>query len=796
MSIIPIEKLSDGTGGGKAQGLALLTSFNKKIPLTFVITENDRDAVKALLETFPKGIKLAVRSSAEGEDGANLSFAGQYNSFLNLSAKAEVLEAVDKCFRSIDEQTVSSYKENFNAAGSGMNVLIQEMVDVKASGVLFTADPVNNRFDRINMTIVRGVGEKLMSGEVNGENIGFYKQDKTLPKSEILSGELLEQLVLQAKEIEQSYGKPADLEWAIDNDNTIWWLQLRPVTKLKRVHLNELDSKPLYQNSVYTRGNIGEMMPGPVTPLTLSTFAVAIDVGLQEFYKKVGAIKEVSSEMLFVHSYYNHLFFDMQRLYEIVKHVAIAKKANVDFSVVGATVPGINIEKKRGLYNSALNSLRMVQYINSAPSAGKKLKKLYESFKLNCGDDMVSCYNTISENLPVLNEAYSLHYVTSSQSGGLFSAIINVFSGGKMPSQEHQQKANALFSNIPGIESAEAIKALDKISEAVVRDEKAKVQFVEADVNSALNYLEKTGSKDVTTSWAAFMSRHGHRCVREAEMIEKEWAEDPSPIIESLKAKVNVMMHSPEAGGKENRQHNIEPFVKGLSVVKRAIIKQLLPKARKAVARREQTKAQSVGVQNKFKLAYRHLAQLLLKEELLEEDSHIFFLTHKELGELVNRQNADYWKKVSKERAQLYPEMQKLSFADLCFGIPVPEDDIYNNYATDYESQHEGELVGIPVSQGVATGKVRVVTTLAEAALLQKGEIMVAKFTDVGWTPFYGIVSGLITEIGSPLSHGAVVAREYSLPSIVSLKGATSRLITGQTIHLDAVTGKVEVIEG
>ena len=320
MLVQPIESLEKGVGGGKAQGLMLLHSYKANIPLSYVVSSFDKTAISVLLDSLPRGMKLAVRSSAEGEDGSLLSFAGQYNTYLNLSSKQEVVEAIEKCFASQKQESVESYKENLSTNGySGMNVIVQEMIDTKASGVLFTADPVNNRHDKFSMTITKGIGEKLMSGQVDGEQFDFFKEDKSLPESKIIEKYTFKLLVEQVKEIENKFGQAADLEWAIDDENKIWWLQLRPITKLQDVHLNELDHRALYNKPIYTRGNIGEMMPGPVTPLTLSTFARAIDVGLQVFYKKTNAQKEISNEMLFVHSYYNHLFFDVNRLYEIAK---------------------------------------------------------------------------------------------------------------------------------------------------------------------------------------------------------------------------------------------------------------------------------------------------------------------------------------------------------------------------------------------------------------------------------------------------------------------------------------------
>ena len=121
-------------------------------------------------------------------------------------------------------------------------------------------------------------------------------------------------------------------------------------------------------------------------------------------------------------------------------------------------------------------------------------------------------------------------------------------------------------------------------------------------------------------------------------------------------------------------------------------------------------------------------------------------------------------------------------------GLPVPEE--------ERKLLPKGELTGIPVSRGIVEGKVRLVANLSQARSLKKDEIMVARFTDIGWTPFFNVIAGLVTEIGSPLSHGAVVAREYGLPAIVSMKGAMTTLHTGQMIRLDAIKGEVTILSG
>jgi pyruvate,water dikinase len=784
--ILPIHKIK-GQGGGKAKGLALLKKYGMNIPATWVVTGNTSDdELKQFVVSLPDDRAYAVRSSASGEDGEELSFAGQFDSFLNLKGEVEILKAVDECFASARSQVVKSYKEAMHSEnGMSMNVIIQEMVYARYSGVLFTADPVDNRRDRISMSIVKGVGEGLMAGQESGENVVFYKARKDDHLCKLLSKELFNELVEGALKIEKEYGMPADLEWAVDKNGNLFWLQLRPVTGLKKAHFNELDDKPIYDKPVYTRGNIGEMMPGPVTPLTLSTFANAIDYGLQEFYHIIGALPDIKDERIFIHSYYNHLFFEVNSLYRFIPNVMLSKKENIDYSVVGEEVKGVELLPKAGSMKRLFNFIKMMRYLNGGEKAEKRLRKLYKEFRLDCPGDISGCYKLITENLAVLKKAWSLHYVSSSQSGSKYSMILNIYSKNKKPGREHQEKAAKYFNDIPDIESAQVLKAMDEMAVMLKNADNVKSSFLDADVTGAVEYLENKAPNEVKRAWRDFMERHGHRGVREGELYETEWGKDPSSIIEGIKSKLRLLLDGKDIRLPEKNEQKIIVDDDGLTSVQKRILKKMIPSARKAVARREQTKAQAIGVQYRFKQAYRHLGSMMAKEGLLDEPDQIFFLMHDEIGNLIKAGPGSPLKELSRQRMELYPEMKKLSFDDLSYGIPVPD-----------ESQPEiknGNLAGIPVSHGVVEGRARLISKPEHAAKLKPGEIMVVEFTDIGWTPFYSVAGGLITEIGSPLSHGAVVAREYGLPTVVSVKGAMDTIKDGQKIKLDAVTGVVEV---
>ncbi len=205
-------------------------------------------------------------------------------------------------------------------------------------------------------------------------------------------------------------------------------------------------------------------------------------------------------------------------------------------------------------------------------------------------------------------------------------------------------------------------------------------------------------------------------------------------------------------------------------------------KSRQAVVDREYTKSCLIKIIDLFKTQYARLAELLVSSGLLPETDLIYFLTHKETGRLIA---GEALAPLALRRRKAYEIQKELTFDDTYVGKPVAD--------TFELEDSDGVLRGVPVSNGVCEGVVHIVNSAEDADRLQKGEIMVAKFTDIGWTPYYSIVNGLVTEIGSALSHGAVVAREYNLPTIVNVKGATQVLKNGDHITMDAAKGTIAV---
>jgi phosphohistidine swiveling domain-containing protein len=785
--IIPLEQSGIPGTGGKAKGLALLMELGLAVPGGIVLVPGENGSWKEELSAYLAGTPfeaVAVRSSALAEDGEHASFAGQFQSYLDCRSEPEIIRAVEKCLDSANRDRVDAYRKHFHVQQAGaMPVIIQEMVRAECSGVIFTANPVAHRTDQWMISVVRGSGEKLMAGTAEGEQVLLTRNGKILRKGELLGEPQIREIFRDARKVETRFGRPVDLEWAMDASGKLFWLQARPVTALDRAHLNELDGTLFYEDEVFSRANIGEMMPGPVTPLTFSTFGRAIEVGLQDFYIASGALGAFSDEWIYFRMFYNHLFFSMTKMMEISGAVLMNKAENLEFAITGETLGSIfgdygHVTMKPFL-TRLWNQFRQLAYLTRGRKRAGILEQLAHTFSISDTRDPRELYGELDRGLEVLNSAYAHHYCASSQSGTYQTTLMSVLVGGNgKPETQHYRDAALLMSDLRELESADVVRSIDRLCEKYREDR---------DISRWLAGGEQDRETPAVAAFIreidALLQKHGHRCIREGELREKSWEEDPGSLYGLIRNRFR-------AGGTGERsrgtygEHRKE-ILSGLGGFRKLVLSLVLPPARAAVARREFTKSMAVKVQQKIKKAYLALAALMVEAGLLDDADQVFFLTHEELGRVLQEDQSG-WKELAEERRHRFPEYFKLRFVDHCQGYPEPVPE------HDPGIKINGNAVkGLPVSAGKVEARVRIIAKLEDAVALEKGEIMVCRYTDVGWTPYFSLASGLVTEIGSPLSHGAVVAREYGIPAVVNAKGATGFFRTGETVVLDGAAGVV-----
>ncbi len=781
MKIFPLGQLPEeihAQVGGKAKGLDLLLKHHFPVPQGFVITAIDTLDEAAVYAAFDalNVPQVSVRSSASNEDQSNASNAGQYETCLFVD-RAHLLESVQRCLDSLHAHRVKDYARHFDLGEGAMNIVVQEMVDSDKAGVLFTASPNNG--SALLIEAVKGQGEQLVSGQVAASRYEISRKCYRPAGDALLSEDEVKQLYETGKKIRSTFGGEMDIEWAI-KDGKLYLLQMRPITT-EVIDIEEFDRDEDLSGHLFTKRNVGEMMPGAVTPLTLSTSAKAIDYGMRYMYWVSGAYDTIDEEkpLHMISSISGHLFFDMNLLYKVNAKVAIANPQSMNLSIMGEyhDYPPIT-EPYANAFVRTVNSYKFMKFVLTGHRAMKKFDTLLTQVHFVDGDKSArELYASIDGNIPLLNQSLIYHYAASAHSGSSTSTLYMMLDKYFPDKKVYQSFLSDLLSNIPHIESADILLRLQRMAQCIKQEAPEAAQFK---ADKLLQFIQT--HPQVKEQYDAFLQHHGHRCIKEAEMRNKPWREDPLPLMNYLSSIISSPMNLSQ-GEEEIDYRQKFAFVKN-PLLKAASIT-FARKARQAVVDREYTKSRLIEIIDLFKTQYARLAARLVAEGLLADTDQVYFLTHEELGELVGGSDTARLQALANRRRKAHAIQEELSFDDTYLGKPVA-----NVYEEDTE---EGILSGVPVSNGVCEGVVRIIHSADDANQLQEGEIMVARFTDIGWTPYYSVVKGLITEIGSSLSHGAMVAREYGLPTLVNVKGATKRLKNGDYIVMNANKGTITV---
>lgn len=776
MTIYELGKLPEAVYarvGGKASGLDLLIRNGFTVPQGFVITDIDTIDQNAVYEAFDalKVKQVSVRSSASNEDGALASNAGQYETCLFVD-RAHLLEGIQRCVDSLDAERVKDYARRFGLEKGAMNVVVQAMIDSEKAGVLFTASPTAGHCMLIEA--VRGQGENLVSGQVSAHRYEISRKFYKPCGDDLLSEEEVRELYQTGKKIRACFGEEKDLEWALCG-GTLYLLQMRPITT-EVIDIEEFDRDEDLSGHLFTKRNVGEMMPGAVTPLTLSTSVEAIDYGMRYMLAKAGVYKSAHSEapLRLISSISGHLFFDMDLLYNMHARVGIAHPQSMNLSIMGEyyDYPPVRAPYANPLVRG-INSVKFLNYVFSGHRAMGKFDKLLKKVHFARTEDYRELYRSIDKNIALLDESLIYHYASSAYSGSASSTLYRMVDPFFPDKKEYQAFLSHLLSNIPGIESADILSRLQELA-ALIKADHANAEQFSAD--ELLAYIKAHPA--ILEKYRDFLAHHGHRSIKEAEMRNKPWRDDEKALMNYLssiiKAPRSLVAKEEEPDLKQEFSFVTNPLLKKACI-------SYARRSRQAVVDREYTKSCLIKIIDLFKTQYALLAKLLVDAKVLPDTDLIYFLTHKEIGRLIEGDASLV--PLAGRRRKAYEIQKDLAFDDTYIGKPVA--DSFHLEVSD------GVLKGVPVSNGVCEGIVRIVNSADDANRLQKGEIMVAKFTDIGWTPYYSIVNGLITEIGSSLSHGAVVAREYGLPTIVNVKGATQLLKNGDHITMDAGKGTI-----
>ena len=784
-AIVSLEQVSDNTLGGKAYGLSRLLAMGLAVPPAFVIRGAQPGNYPDDLDQHYRALgcdKVAVRSSAQGEDGADASFAGQYDTVLNVADASQLRRAIDHCVASAATDRARSYQEDkLNAGAATMNVVVQRMVDARVAGVVFTADPVSARRDLLIIDAVAGLGEALVSGEATPDHYGVngagdIVRRQLVGDTALLSDSQISEIAQQARAAIAHEGHPLDLEWAIDQAGNLFWLQARPITTLP-ADLNEFDSTLPRPDDVLTISNVSEMMPGAVCPLTMSFTGWGIDYGLQHMQVTVGAREHIDKDWQVTASAYGHLFLNMTGNLVMSAGVLGSSAEQAAQTLCGRIVPELKELPPLPLWRRVLNTGKLLRYCLAAPGVVQRFGHDLEQFVIDEKPESAAMWEEISGKSWFFDHCMAVHIQSSALSGFLCAIVENMVSGKSNDSTLAEQgEAVRLLAGASDVESAVMLEQLDELLDRVAQHPDAEHGFQHVTVEEAALWLR--ASPNLAEEFDSFLNAHGHRGYRELCMRDPSWSDDLTPLIQSMQAAVHARLLT--GGHRELHSEDID-----WSSLSRGL-RWILPKAHNAIRRREHTKSQLVQLAHRFKRAFRHLGQRMAAEGILPDADLVFFFSTSELPGFITQPSISAVEHALARRNAL-DYQQQFEFPEISVGLPQPLEPQTVDIA-------DGVLQGRPASRGAVEGIVRVAHTLQEAAALEPGEILVTPITDIGWTPYFSLIGGLVTDLGSSVSHGAVIAREYGLPCVVNTRQATRFLHTGSRVRLDGDTGTVTLL--
>ncbi len=778
-TIVRLEDAAEGQVGGKAAGLARLLGLGFQVPKGFVILGASPGQVPAAArEAFQQlGGTVAVRSSALGEDGEQASFAGQYETVLGVGDETAFVEAVDHCLRSLHSPRAASYQAKAEAAPSvrSMAVVVQRMVPAAAAGVLFTVDPLTGRRDRMAIDAVRGLGEALVSGRATPDHFLMGKDGRLVRRelaseAPVLTEGQLAQLVAEARRAEEAFGRPLDMEWAFDAQGALFWLQARPVT-VTAGDLHEFDYC-LGEDHVFTTANIGEMLPGASCPLALSTTVWGIDQGNQNMWLSTGTICEPRDEFVFIGVFNGHLFIDITANNPFNCSVIGASPEAACVTLVGHVVPEVVAQAPRySLWHKLRSGVGFARYLWRADGEALRHEREVQAFRLAQPSGARAAWEAIDLARPFLRRSYCVHLQVSAKTAVMSGILEAMLQKRQVPVAEREAIMAEVLAGAGDVTSARLIRDFEAVQAIVAAHPDVQARLLSASCGAAQAWLLGPESGSAGVAFRGYLERWGHRANRELDIREKGWRDDPAPLVVSLRASLT--------GRRAPERAEVAPvrLERALSRSERWARK----KAQRGVVMREFTKNLLVATSDHFKRAYRHLAVELVAEGRLAQADDVYFLTHQELGRLARGEEPGLAGRAPLRR-ETWKRQQTFRYPAVSVGRPEPLRD-------ETPVVEGGELRGKPVSAGRVAGRVRVARVLEEAAALQPGEILVAPYTDVSWTPYFNLLGGLVTEVGSAFCHGAVVAREYGLPTLVNVRGATQLLQTGEHVLLDADHG-------
>ncbi|CAH0194464.1 Prodigiosin synthesizing transferase PigC [Arthrobacter sp. Bi26] len=793
-------------------------------------------ALRAAYAALGSGAAVAVRSSATAEDLPFASFAGQQDSFLNISGADAVVESARRCWASLWTERAVAYRcaNAISHRDVGLAVVVQDVVAAATAGVLFTANPVTGTRTETVIDASAGPGQAVVSGSVNPDHfvvdtatgrILLRSPERTAARRRpSLDDARIRELTALGDTVQRLFGAPQDMEWVIDAAGKIWVTQSRPITTLYPLpdpaapEPLGTESAALAETRVYLCGTLLQGLTRPLTPMGLSVLGSMRNRNGPWQYVNPGLRMYIDMTPL-VHNKYGRRYL-LRMLPLADGRSGAVFPALLDDPRFGVrprpsrrtrpAVPGAPVPRKPGKVGAAANTAARMANLGMTVrlipamlrAAVRPAAELRSAFDYG---NRLEAELVLPEPATTFGRLDHAQRILDNTVDGLIQATLPgpsvgylLLAGARrlLRGIAEPRELEAVLRGLPNNVTTEMDLELWQLAVSIgANDASREVFLAHAPKELAASYAAGALPAVAQTGVHGFLDRYGHRAVAEIDLGMPRWSEKPDHIFGMISNYLHV--EDPEqapdrqfARAEEHAEARIRDLVERTRARSRFRAHQVefcLRRTRQLSGLRELPKFYIVLALAEMRRQLKEVGTELARTGSVAAADDVYFLEFDEVR--VGLRGADL-KGIVADRRRLYDvELRRRRIPRLLLS-----DGTDVEAAVMAKSPASGALAGTPASAGTATGTVRVILDPV-GAHLEPGEILVAPSTDPGWTPLFMTAGALVMEMGGVISHGAVVAREYGIPAVVGVPDATTRLRTGQRVTVDGSAGTVRQVD-
>ena len=814
--------------GGKAAGLHRLLRLGVPVPRGVVITASAAERFSD--ETIPADVWQAivdawraldaevviVRSSAIGEDSADASFAGQLDSIADVVSDRELRDAILRCWTSRRSDRVVSYERSRGHALRAMAIIVQQQIRASVSGVLFTQDPSGG--DGALLEYCAGAGEALVGGRINPGRVRVERSAavrRLASATDVsLDDDTIRTLAAEGRRIAEAFGAPQDIEWTLDAAGHAWFVQARPITVKAE---SKADARRGERRVLWSNANVNENFPDPICPLLYSVAAA----GYYHYFLNLGrafglsrrrlaAIDEPLRQIIGVHG--ARMYYNLTSIHTVLRAAPFGNELAAAFNqFVGADKVAPDEGSGLGWRGwRAMQALELARIAASVTWQCLFLTQRVEEFERTVDD-----YGRRTEpaTLPRLGRAelrdrlrgfmtirrHRWKNASLADAGSMVCyAALKAFLRRVLPGEDQEALHNTLLKALPGLVSSMPAIELWKLSRMIRADRELAALFEGAPEATLAELRVNPRFAAFQHALDTYLDDWGFRCSGELMLTAPSFQENAAPLVSILQSYAACDGESPEQLLVRQRAERVEETARVLRLVgwpRSIALRVLLGWTQRSIQLRERARLKQALLYSRLRRVALAVGDDLCAGRRLERREDVFMLTMDELDTLLSGSAMfpDLRGQIAMRR-QAHAELSALRPPDTFvlpqghYFAPGDEDNAVSGASAPV-------LTGTSACGGKATARATVLADVTGARQLRPGDILVTKQTDPGWGPVFPLISGLVMERGGMLSHGAIIAREFGIPSIVGVADATRLIPTGTRVCVDGDRGCVHLLE-